>query len=216
MSTVSANEFRSRPSRVLEGIMLAFPVFLTLVVVGVLGATRFDLPATSFGLVIVATWGAGLLVALAVPVVLYLDAKGLQDHDAEWEPSPALYAVFGFLFSGLTLLHYLYKRQETFGTVPADGRWWYVAVGLVAVSVLSTVVSAIGGGVVSLVAFAALVFVPIALYMDSKHVRAADVDWRPNPTTQFVVGLIALYSMIGAPFYLGYYAFKRTRSVGLR
>lgn len=216
MSTVSAGQFTSRPSRALEGIMLAFPVFLTLTMVAVLGSTTSGLPAASLGLALVAMWGIGFVVALAIPVVLYLDAKGLQGHDAEWEPNPVLYAVFGFLFSGLTLLHYLYKRQETFGTEPADSRWWYVAAGLVALAVLAMVASAVLGGLSFFATFAALVLVPVALYMDSKYVRDADAGWQPNPTSQFGIGFVAIYTVLGAPFYLGYYAFKRARSVGLR
>lgn len=216
MATTTAGPFTSRPSRALEGIMLAFPVFLTLTVVALLGSTTPDLPTSTFGLLLIALWGIGLLVALAIPVVLYLDAKGLQDHDAEWTPSPALYAVFGFFFSGLTLLHYLYRRQETFGTESADGRWWYVAVGLVALSVLTAVAGSVFGGLSFFAAFSVLVLAPIALYLDAKHVRAAEAGWQPNPTTQFGIGFIALYSVIGAPFYLGYYAFRRAQSVGLR
>lgn len=215
MSTVSANEFRSRPSRVLEGIMLAFPVLLGISLLAMAGVTGSDL-ATVAAVGVLGIWVAALVLGLAIPVALFLDAKGLQGHEREWEPNPVLYAVLGFLFSGLTLLHYLYKRQETFGTEPAEGRWWYVAVGLVVAGILTYAAYPLVGPTSFMGSYALLALAPIPLYMDTKYVRTADAGWRPNPTTQLVVAMVCLLSTIGAPFYLGYYAFKRARSVGLR
>lgn len=158
-----------------------------------------------------------LLLAVLVPVALYLDASALNDLDIEWEPEPVLYAILGFLFSGLATMHYLYKRHQNVVDPDTWEGWWtvvaaFLGVGLVA-AVLSVAVPSIGAPVAGI---AAILFglTPVALYQDATYVRSTDSDWRPNPVNYYLAAVFGWFLLLIVPLSL-YYLFRRGRSVGL-
>ncbi|QZP38827.1 hypothetical protein [Halobaculum magnesiiphilum] len=215
---VSTSDVSSRSYTGLEGILLGFPVLGAVAGLAMLVAQAAGVGSAT-GLVagMGAMWVFGLLVALAIPVLLYLDATELGDHDLDWSPSPVLYAVLGFLFSGLVLIHYLYRRhEEVRSTGGGSDRWWLVAVGAV---VLPAILSALSfGGLVPSSVFAGLALaflLPVGVYKDAVYVRGGDAGWNPNPAMQFTVAFVSLLLPILSVPYLGYYLYKRYTSVGL-
>lgn len=217
MSQVTTTEIPSVPHRILEILLLAFPV-----VVGVGGlllslSSTFAFARTGAGFLFLGLFVAGLLSAVVVPVLLYLDARTVSAEGLDWTPNPLLYAVGGFLLSGLVVLHYLYVRAEhVLGSERRSG-WWLLALGAlllpVSLLVVETTVSLapLTGGAVPLGGLAglvALVVFPIALYKDAAYVRSHG-SWRPNPVMQFTLAIISLFLLVPLPFYLGYYLYKR-------
>ncbi|QLG61464.1 hypothetical protein [Halorarum salinum] len=214
---VTTREVHSRPYDVLEGLLLGLP---TLFVLALVGFAALSLTGTPPVAGIAGLWllsiPLGLLLAVAVPVLLYLDAKELGEHDLDWTPNPGLYAVLGFLFAGLTMLHYLYKRQEVVRDEAGGDRWWLLAVGAVAAPVLLGALASVTGEFALFTAGFALAFLlPVGVYKDAEHVRGRDAGWEPNPTMQFTVAYVCGFTvLLGVP-YLGYYLYKRRSSVGL-
>jgi hypothetical protein len=57
---------------------------------------------------------------------------------------------------------------------------------------------------------------PVALYLDAKAVRAADVGWKPDPVLYAlvaVVGIVSTAFAVGIPLSI-YYLYQRHRHVG--
>jgi hypothetical protein len=100
----------------------------------------------------------GVLSAIVVPVLLYLDAKKLAgyDGDLEWTPSPGLYGLLGFLFTGLAVLDYLYKRQGVIVDREDRSGWWVVALAGLALPIAILLVGSVLGG--SSLGFAGIAF----------------------------------------------------------
>ena len=157
--------------------------------------------------------GLLLLVVLAVviPVLLYLDGTEVRAAPAEWSPSLVLYAVVGFFFSYLALIDYLYKRFRYTVMPDEHPRWVY---GVAFATVLSV------GAASSFVLVWPLTFglsllamgiLPICLYMDAAHVAAADGEWSPNPTTYFSGAFFGTVLVVVPPLLAGYYLLKRHR-----
>lgn len=205
----TVEDIPSKPYRALELLLFAFPLGLGAVAL-VATVNSAWLPVFAAGVLL-----ASVVVALVASVLLYLDAMALRAIDIEWQPRPWLYAVLGLLFSGLTILHYLYTRQEH--VVDRERRSWWWAVGAVLL---------VGGALVLLVglssisvpvaaATALLALFPVAIYKDATYVRLHG-DWRPNPTMQFTLAVLfgSLFFLL-APLYGLYYYGKRYRSVGL-
>lgn len=213
---VTVREVPSRPYDVLQGIVLGVPLFAAALAFALVGAQAVGL-ASGVGAVagIGVMWVVGLLVALATPVLLYLDARELGGHDLGWEPSPGLYAVLGFLLSGPVVLHYLYRRHEEVRTDGGSDRWWLLAVGAVALPAALAALSY--GGLLpsgAVVAFALGLLLPVAVYRDAEYVRACDAGWDPNPAMQFTLAFVSLILPFLTVPYLGYYLYKRHTSVG--
>lgn len=55
-------------------------------------------------------FGAGLLAWFAIPVTLNRDARILNARNADYQPSPTLWAVLGLVGAGFTSVYYLYRR----------------------------------------------------------------------------------------------------------
>jgi hypothetical protein len=64
---------------------------------------------------------AGVVLSLAFPVAIYLDAEAVADARGDWQPDPALYGLVGL--AGVVAqplqvplaVYYLYKRHESIG-----------------------------------------------------------------------------------------------------
>lgn len=218
---------------VLEASLFLFPVMAGLLfggalVVGALvgapggaeGPGAADPVATAMGTVlgvgVLLFLLAAVLLALLVPVALYLDATALNDLDLEWEPEPVLYAVLGFFVSGLATLHYLWKRHRHVVDPDTWDGWWtvvgaFLLVGFAA-AVLSVVVPSMAVPVVGL---AAMLFglTPAALYKDAAHVRSTDSDWRPNPVNYYLAAVFGVVLLLVVPVSM-YYLFRRSQHVG--
>ncbi|PSQ23085.1 hypothetical protein BRD01_07310 [Halobacteriales archaeon QS_8_65_32] len=161
----------------------------------------------------------GVLSAIVVPVPLYLDAKKLAgyDGDLEWTPSPGLYGLLGFLFTGLAVLDYLYKRQGVIVDREDRSGWWVVALAGLALPIAILLVGSVLGG--SSLGFAGIAFgvlFPIGLYKDAGYVRLKSTDWQPNPTAHLTYGLVTVVFGPLAFLYAGYYLYKRHAHVELR
>jgi len=63
----------------------------------------------------------GMVLSLAFPVAVYLDAEAVADARGDWQPDPALYGLVGL--AGVVAqplqvplaVYYLYKRHESVG-----------------------------------------------------------------------------------------------------
>lgn len=214
---VTTRDVQSRSYDVLEGLLLGVPILFLLVSAGmaVLSLAEVEL---AYG--VAAVWllsiPLGLLLAVAVPVLLYFDAKELGEHELDWTPNPGLYVVLGFLFSGLTVLHYLYKRQEVVRDDAGDGRWWLLAVGgLVAPVLVGVLASATSTFGLFPLATGFALLLPVGVYKDAEYVRESDAGWDPNPTMQFTLAYVSVVTVLFSLPYLGYYLYKRYTSVGL-
>lgn len=64
---------------------------------------------------------AGMVLSLAFPVAVYLDAEAVAEARGDWEPDPALYGLVGLAgvvaqpFQVPVAVYYLYKRHESVG-----------------------------------------------------------------------------------------------------
>jgi hypothetical protein len=237
---VPADDVPSIPYRVLTLLTLGAPLLLVASVLAVMPITALGVlsprsmgmgsgspgisgAAVVLSVVLFGVFGVALLLAVAIPALLFLDAKKLQTTDIEWQPNPVLYAVLGFLFTGLTLLHYLYKRQAHV-IEWEDTDWWWIGLPLAAVvplvfgAVGYVLPGSVGAGVAAVSGLAFLLpvaLVPVLAYKDASYVRLNSADWQPNPMTHYVVGIAAAaFSIVGLVPYLGYYLYKRHTAVG--
>ena len=213
----ATRDVQSRSYDVLEGLLLGIPVLFMLLSVGM---AAFSLAEVELAYGVAAVWllsiPLGLLLAVAVPVLLYFDAKELGEHELDWTPNPGLYVVLGFLFSGLTVLHYLYKRQQVVRDDAGDGHWWLLAVGGLVVPVLvMALASATSTFGLLPVATGFALLLPIGVYKDAEYVRGSVAGWDPNPTMQFTLAYVGVVTVLFSVPYLGYYLYKRYTSVGL-
>lgn len=217
--------------RVVEGLLFLPLVFLAVVGIAVLGVGAVG-PQYSDTWALVVGGGVALaylvliLSALAMPVLLYVDAKRVRASDAGWDPSPGLYAVFGLLFSYLTALHYVWQRHN-YVVDRVDSTAWLrlVVVGALAPPVFfATYVLFESAGVpdaivlipLALTAVFAGLF-PIALYKDATYVRLRSGDWQPNPGNYLAIGLFLwVVAAVSYPLTGAYYLFKRHRTIGLK
>lgn len=210
---VSTRDVPSRSYDVLQGLLLGLPVLGALAVLALLGGRGLG-PGAVAGFA--AVWLFGLVVVFAAPVLLFLDARTLGEHDLDWKPSPGLYAVLGLLFSGPVVLHYLYRRHEEVRSVGGSDRWWLLAVGAVAAAFALPALSYANLLPVSAVAGFALGFLlPVAVYKDAEFVLGRDAGWDPNPAMQFTLAFVSLVVPVGTVPYLSYYLYKRHTSVGV-
>jgi len=155
----------------------------------------------------------GLVSVVAVPLLLYFDAKQVADEELDWEPDPVLYLVGGFFVSGLAVLHYLYKRHQYVVDWVGSETWWYVVLAGAALGVVGVV----GGFVEPIlfgVALLAFPMVTIGIYRDATYVRL-NSDWQPNPVNHFLIALFAAVLAVPGFLYFGYYGYKRHANLGL-
>lgn len=218
MTRVTVEDVPSTPYRALKYLLVAFPVvggaFVLLTSLAMVSASGNSSAALLAGGLYLGAVLVGLLLSLAVPVLLYLDAKALGDQPIDWEPSPPLYALVGFFFTGLAVLHYLYVRAEHVVDRVDWAGWWLVVVGAPVVAILLSALGAVlPAG--ALVGFGVLALVPVGVYFDTTYVRLQTDAWQPNPVTQYTVAAIAAFFALLLPFYLVYYLYRRHSSVGL-
>lgn len=219
MTHISVEDAPSTPYRALKVLLLAFPLaggaFLLLSSLTLVSAD----PASGGAALLVGGLYLGVLLVgvvltLLVPVLLYLDARELNDQPIDWQPNPGLYAAGGFFLTGLVVLHYLYVRAEHVVDRTDWGGWWLVVLAApVAAILLSAAATVLPGG--ALVGFAGLALVPVGVYFDTTYVRLHTAEWQPNPVTQYTVAAVAAVFALLLPFYLVYYLYKRHTSVGL-
>lgn len=219
MTHVTVEDVPSTPYRLLKVLLLAFPVaggaFALLSSLTLLSADPTNATATLLvGGLYLAALLVGALLSLVIPVLLYVDAEKLGDQPIDWEPNPVLYALGGFFLTGLVVLHYLYVRAEHVVDRVDWGGWWLVvlATSLGAV-VLSVAAAFLPAG--ALFGFAALALVPVGVYFDTTYVRLQTSEWQPNPVTQYTVAAVSALFVLLLPFYLVYYLYRRSTSVGL-
>lgn len=206
---VPVTDVPSIPYRTLEVALLVFPLLLAAPLL--LGGRR------ALGLLLGGLFVAGLLAPFVVAVLLFVDARKVRAQRLDWQPRPLLYVVLGFLFSGLTVLHYLYRRQEYVVDRETFAHWWLVAPVCLGLAVLV----GLAGQFLSLpvpVSFGAsalaLAFVPLSLYRDAAYVRLHSAFWQPNPVMQFTVALVCSFLVVPLPFYLVYHLYKRHTALG--
>jgi hypothetical protein len=218
---VTIEDLPSRPYRGLEALVLGglilaavtvagFPLAMTSAALGGVGSLLAG--GMLLGLLLL-----GVLLAIVVPVLLFLDARKLAgyDGDLEWTPSPGLYGVLGFFFSGLAALDYLYKRQNVVIDREARSNWWAVAiVGAVLPTVMWAAGLAFGLFALGFLGTAIAVLLPIGVYKDATYARLETADWQPNPTAHPTYGVLAAVLGPLALVYTGYYLYKRHSHVG--
>lgn len=219
MTHVTVEDVPSMPYRLLKVLLLAFPVaggaFVLLSSLTLVSADPTDSGAALLiGGMYLAMLLAGLLLSIAIPVLLYLDATELNDQPIDWKPNPGLYAVGGFFLAGLVVLHYLYVRAEHVVDRVDWSGWWLVVVAAPAVAVLLSVAAPLLP-TAALFGFAALALVPVGVYFDTTYVRLQTSEWQPNPVTQYTVAAVSALFVLLLPFYLVYYLYRRSTSVGL-
>mgnify|MGYP006274228013 FL=1 len=104
--------------------LVAFAFALTGAGVGAAGGNPglgFGLGALGFVGLALLFVAVGLVVSLAFPVAVYLDAEAVGDAGGDWQPDPALYALVGLagvIAQPLQVplaVYYLYKRHESVG-----------------------------------------------------------------------------------------------------
>ncbi len=226
---VTVDDIDSTAYRVLE-LLLFVPLLLIAFLgisvfgVGAVGPRSPDVTALVLGGGILLGYAILLLSTLAIPIVLYLDAKQVRAADAGWDPSPALYAVLGLLFSYLTALHYVWQRHN-YVVDRVDSEAWVklVVVGALApplsIAASSLLNSANATSTVIMIPIALIaVFAglfPIALYKDATFVRLRSGGWQPNPGTYITIGMfIWLFAVFTYPITGAYYLVRRYRAIG--
>lgn len=181
-----------------------------------------------------ATIGATALASAGLSSSLYLDARRIESDD--WRPNPQLYAVGGALYP-LSLVvgaWYLSERQWHVGLVGTNAvdpssdvplvasRWHYwIALGPLCCLVGVVVASVFGlsGLLIGMLCWVVGIgsFV-VAINVDVRRVRAAELEWRPGVGRYTYPPLLALFSLAFAPVIMlvvgGVYLFQRRRYVG--
>lgn len=159
------------------------------------------------------------VLSILIAVSLYFDAKRLGDADLDWQPSPILYGVGGFFFSGLLALHYLYKRHQHVAASPGWNKWWYGVACCFVVTLLALVVP-LSSSLPTMAAlplatmFVGMGVLPIAIYKDAIHVRSGGDEWKPNPVNYYLGAFFGSILPGGSVLVSGYYLYKRRRHVG--
>ena len=215
--------------RLAERLCFLFPPVVGVGIVGVLQDLEPGVPGLGLALVLVGSFGYGLL-SLALAAVLFLDARRIRRNPAtRWTPRPALTAVGTLLVAPLLLapfvgVVYLARRHRRFGTPPGWSGWWVVvAVSLAAtlfglVAAVVAVVFAIPGllaaavGLAGTIAFGSF---PVAIHQDAAYVSAESGGWRPNPGLYLGLAFLSLFVGPVQPIVAGYYLARRRRAVGL-
>lgn len=178
--------------------------------------------------------GTVVFVSVCLSGSLYLDARRTGNDD--WDPDPRLYAVGGVLYP-LSLVvgtWYLLMRYWNVGLAgvnavepPSDewlaaSRWHYwIALGPVWCLVGGVAALAFGlsgllvGALCWVIGFGLFV---LAINVDVRHVRAAELEWRPGVGRYTYPPLLAVFSLALAPLIMllvgGVYLFQRRRYVG--
>lgn len=239
MGKITVNDVGSRAYRGLELLVVVPILGLGLIGVGTLLLSVLGLGGGTFGfgafagvgyLIIVLTL---LLAHLVSPILLYLDAKRINEFDLGWEPSPGLNAVLALFFSYLVILNYLYHRHKHVVDW-VDHDWWVYLVALGTVGPIlfgymffTTDVQAVSTPFgpfyrnsaallmpVALLILSAAAF-QIAIYRDATYARL-NGEWHPNPATYLTLASFFVFlSPIVYPITGGYYLFRRVRSVGV-
>lgn len=222
MTSDSEDVLVTRWSRLLEYAIFSYPIMLAVIFVGPLVLQSGVAGGTSYGRNPLAGTVAVLMVVgflltsvlmILVAVSLYFDAKAVSGTDVEWSPSPVLYAIGGFLFSGLVAFHYLYERHRHLGSSARSGNWWYAVVAYLGLAVLVAVLAVLPTSFDPVLTVAGLLgaVLPIALYLDAAYVSSSGGDWQPNPVNYYLVAFFGSILVVVPAILSGYYLFKRRR-----
>jgi hypothetical protein len=177
--------------------------------------------------------GALAFVSACLSASLYLDARRIGSPD--WRPNPRLYAVGGALYP-LSLVvgaWYLSERQWHVGLVGGTGpapdeplvasRWHYwialgpawCLAGAVAAALPLGLTGLLIGALCWIVGFGLFV---LAINVDVRKVRAAELEWKPGLGRYTYPPLLAVFSFAFAPLIMlvvgGVYLFQRRRHLG--
>lgn len=215
--------------RILERLCFLFPPVIGVGIVGVLQDLEPGVPGVGLALVLIGSFGYGLL-SVALAAVLFLDARRLRtDSETRWRPRPLLNAVGTLLVVPLLLapfvgVVYLARRHRRFGTPPGWSGWWLV----VAVSLAATVVGLVAAGVAVVFAIPGLLAAavglagtiafgtfPVAIHQDAAYVSTESDAWRPNPGVYLGLAFVSLFAAPLQPIVAGYYLARRRRAMGL-
>lgn len=180
---------------------------------------------------------------IALTIGIFKDASAIRRSKIQWSPSPVLYALGNF-FVPLVGLHYLWKRYKYIPEPTHERVWWYLSVALfvlvigavvapiVGLLLLSSSSSASSGGLFvggAIALFASIlgitigiVFLPVAVYMDARHLhaKAAREGREPINPVNYFIGLPFVFilpiPLLGGLIGFLYYANKRRKIAGLR
>lgn len=221
-SGTAVSTVESKWSKALEYGLFGWPALVGIACLFALSTFAGSFTGTNpFVKLVVSLWLVGLLggfvLSLFIAVSLYFDAKKVSNADVQWDPSPIVYGIGGFVLSGLVASHYLYKRYTYTAASSAWDKWWYGVVACFALLVVALASSALRApvtlGVLSTV-FVSAGVLPIVIYKDAVHVRGTDGDWLPNPVNYFLAVFVSSVLVVVPTLVSGYYLYKRHRHVG--
>jgi hypothetical protein len=221
---------RSRWATGVELGVLAWPATFGAVGLGFfvpgLGAESGEF-AETLALLAVLSLVVGIVLRLLLAVTLYFDAARLRESDADWDPSPMVYALGGLFLASLAGLVYLLKRHDYVEPPAVRGGWWYGVGGAFTVMVLvptatlllaSTGTRLSNGAVAAFPEFGLSLLLcgvlPIAIYKDAVYVRAIDRHWSPNPVLYLLGTFVTALLPVAPAVVSGYYLYKRHTHVG--
>ncbi|WP_135853301.1 hypothetical protein [Halorussus salinus] len=183
--------------------------------------------AETLALLAVLSLVVGVALRLLLAVTLYFDATRVYESDADWDPSPVVYALGGLFLASLTGLVYLLKRHDYVEPPAVRGGWWYGVGGAFAAMVLvPTATLLVGSTGIQLSNEAMATFpefglslllcgvLPIAIYKDAVYVRATDRRWSPNPVVYLLGTFVTAFLPVVPAVVSGYYLYKRHEHVG--
>ena len=215
--------------RLAERLCFLFPPAVGVGIVGVLREQDPGVPGLGLALVLIGSFGYGLL-SLALAAVLFLDARRIRrSEETRWAPRPLLTAVGAVLAAPLLLapfvgVVYLARRHRRFGTPPGWSGWWVVVAVSLATTLFGLVAAVVAvvfaipgllGAAVGLAGTIAFGTFPVAIHQDAAYVSAESGAWRPNPGLYLGFAFLSLFVAPVQPIVAGYYLVRRRRAVGL-
>lgn len=168
------------------------------------------LVALAFGvLLVVGVYELGIRLLAAVGI--YRDAAAIADAEGAWSSeAPLTYAAAGFLFSGVGVLYYLWRRSGVRQPGPADPRWRTVALGCLAAGALVVVLAVVGPTPLAFGLWALVPVLAVALYRDAATAGAAG-DWQPSSVGYFASIVFGGFVPVVSYLVAGYYLARRGR-----
>lgn len=135
----------------------------------------------------------------------------LDAVDSRWWYWIAAYVVVSLLFVPFVIVAGIAVAAPVFVVGPDTG---YLIGGPVAL-VLGLVAAVLVFGF-ALLALSVFLLLPVALYVDARHVARADLDWKPDPVLYGVLGLLQLLVTPLVGFFVAvYYLYRRHEHVGV-
>ncbi|MCL9815908.1 hypothetical protein [Natronocalculus amylovorans] len=211
----------------LERLLFLIPPLIGVGIIGVL--QQLGAPIISDALLLFTSVGY-LVLSVGIPVCIFLDARAVSRAAREsgvrraWKPNPWLYAGFAILSAPLVGIFYLYRRHTFTQCVPGEPWWWIVIAVAVFAYLFGIVLTAIGAvlavpafivaglGLAGAIAYGLF---PVALYEDTRYIRATDPQWKPNPGLYFGIAFLSLFIAILQPIVAISYLIIRHRELGV-